>query len=255
MIRATRNASSVIRSARRRVTAGSSSLAMVSASSPRAPTGVLSSWLMLATKSRRTASSRRRSETSSITATAPVTWVPSSRGTAETTRIRRGGPNRSRSRRRDEPARADASSSLTACSTSASPWRAPAKAAATSLRKTSRPASSQTTTPWGMACRAAHEPLGRAPPPRLARPRDGAASPFGHPDPGPGIARSTRRRGDAGGDGDHQAGDGEHGDHRPRPARTGGHSGAPAEERWRRRSRPGRRRRRHGSRRASVMAA
>ena len=51
--------------------AGSSSASSVSASSPRAPTGVLSSWLMLATKSRRTASSRRRSVTSSMTTSTP----------------------------------------------------------------------------------------------------------------------------------------------------------------------------------------
>ncbi len=38
---------------------------------PSAPTGVLSSWLMLATKSRRTASRRRRSVTSSITTSTP----------------------------------------------------------------------------------------------------------------------------------------------------------------------------------------
>ena len=75
MMRATRNASVCIRSASRRDTAGSSSSCMVSASRPSAPTGLLSSWLMLATKSRRMASSRRRSVTSSITATAPTTAV------------------------------------------------------------------------------------------------------------------------------------------------------------------------------------
>ena len=47
-----------MRSASRLTTSGSSSPSSVSASRPRAPTGVFSSWLMLATKSRRTASSR-----------------------------------------------------------------------------------------------------------------------------------------------------------------------------------------------------
>ena len=52
------------RSASGRATAGSSVAAIVSASSPSAPIGVLSSWLTLATKSRRTLSTRRASETS-----------------------------------------------------------------------------------------------------------------------------------------------------------------------------------------------
>ena len=52
-------------------TSGSSSATSVSASRASAPTGVFSSWLMLATKSRRTASRRRRSVMSSTIATAP----------------------------------------------------------------------------------------------------------------------------------------------------------------------------------------
>ena len=64
--------SSSMRSASRSRTWASSSASTVSASRPRAPTGVLSSWLMLATKSRRTASSRRRSVMSSMTATRPT---------------------------------------------------------------------------------------------------------------------------------------------------------------------------------------
>ena len=53
-----------------------------------APTGVFSSWLMLATKSVRTASSRARSLTSSMVASAP----PSSSGMAWISQHRRGGP-------------------------------------------------------------------------------------------------------------------------------------------------------------------
>ena len=49
------------------------SAAMVSASSPSAPIGVFNSWLTLATKSRRTLSTRRASDTSRVNATAPTT--------------------------------------------------------------------------------------------------------------------------------------------------------------------------------------
>ena len=63
-----------------------------SASSARAPTGVLSSWLMLATKSVRIASSRLRSVTSSMVASAANAPVSLSTGTAVTTTVRRGGP-------------------------------------------------------------------------------------------------------------------------------------------------------------------
>ncbi len=54
--------------------------------------GVRSSWLTLAAKSRRTASSRRRSEMSSTTAMVPrgASGVP--RGTAVMSRVRGGGP-------------------------------------------------------------------------------------------------------------------------------------------------------------------
>jgi len=45
----------------------------VSASRPNAPTGVLSSWLMFETKSRRRLSTRLRSEMSSITMATPST--------------------------------------------------------------------------------------------------------------------------------------------------------------------------------------
>ena len=56
---------------------GRCSSASASASTARAPTGVFSSWLMLATKSVRMASTRRRSLTSSIVATAEPPGSPS----------------------------------------------------------------------------------------------------------------------------------------------------------------------------------
>ncbi len=55
------------------------------------PTGVFSSWLMLATKSVRTRSTRARSLISSTVARAP----PSVRGTASIWNTRRGGPKNS----------------------------------------------------------------------------------------------------------------------------------------------------------------
>ena len=60
----TRVASAAIRSASCWATAGSWTAARVSASTASAPTGVFSSWLTLATKSRRTVSIRRASVTS-----------------------------------------------------------------------------------------------------------------------------------------------------------------------------------------------
>ena len=62
--------------------------ASVSASTASAPTGVFNSWLMLATKSVRTASTRRRSLTSSNVTSAP----PPGSGDAVTTTATRGGP-------------------------------------------------------------------------------------------------------------------------------------------------------------------
>ena len=70
-IRAKRVASAPILAVNRATTSGSSSPSSVSARRLSAPRGVFSSWLRLATKSRRTASRRRSSETSSTRATAP----------------------------------------------------------------------------------------------------------------------------------------------------------------------------------------
>ncbi len=66
------------------MTGESSPAAIVSASSDNAPIGVLSSWLTLATKSRRTLSTRRSSETSRTNATAPITRLRRHRGAVRT---------------------------------------------------------------------------------------------------------------------------------------------------------------------------
>ena len=92
MMRARRWASATSFGARRVMTSGSSSSASVSASRASAPTGVFSSWLMLATKSVRMASSRTRSVTSSMVLMAP-TWRPSTLTTEPPHHdVRRGGP-------------------------------------------------------------------------------------------------------------------------------------------------------------------
>ena len=70
-MRPSRSASRTSCSASRRLTSTSSHRRNVSASSPSAPIGVLSSWLTLATKSRRTLSTRRSSVTSWTNAAAP----------------------------------------------------------------------------------------------------------------------------------------------------------------------------------------
>ena len=72
-------------SARRRTTSTSSAEAIVSARSPNAPSGVFSSWLTLATKSRRMLSTRRVSVTSWMSATAPRTSSPARSGRARST--------------------------------------------------------------------------------------------------------------------------------------------------------------------------
>ena len=109
--------------------------ASVSASRPSAPTGVFSSWLMLATKSRRTVSSRRRSDTSSTTTSTPDGPVlvgqrhgphaEDPAGRAEQVELALGRPGRAGRRR---------PWSVMASSTSASLWRAARNEAAGSLR-------------------------------------------------------------------------------------------------------------------------
>ena len=115
MIRLTRNASVWMRLARRWATVGSVSATSVSASSPRAPIGVFSSWLTLATKSRRISSRRRRSETSSITAITPRVRRPSSMSWVARPGCA-GAARRGRASCRPRPVfQASARSSTTAC--------------------------------------------------------------------------------------------------------------------------------------------
>ena len=92
MMRVIRKASVWMRLASRWATVAPSRSRSVSASSPRAPIGVFSSWLTLATKSRRISSRRRRSETSSITAMTPRVRWPLSMLWVRTASVRRGGP-------------------------------------------------------------------------------------------------------------------------------------------------------------------
>ncbi len=91
MMRPRRSASAATRLANRSTTRGSSSPSRVSASRLKAPTGVFSSWLTLATKSRRMASRRCRSDASWTMATAPSTWVTPARGKARMIRRRGDG--------------------------------------------------------------------------------------------------------------------------------------------------------------------
>ncbi len=144
-MRPSRADSTSMRCARRRRTAADVSAAIVSARTDRAPTGVRSSWLMFETKSRRICSMRRRSDTSSTTATAPRTrparWI----GVAVTSRTRRGGPNSSTWRSGACPWRAASSASRTACSSSRSGPRPGSPTG--ELRSTISPSSSHTTTP------------------------------------------------------------------------------------------------------------
>ena len=126
-MRPTRWASLTIFSASRRTTSDSSSSIRASASRARAPTGVFSSWLMLATKSVRMASSRLRSVTSSMVARAANVPASLSTGTAVTTTVRLGGPYSSSVWRRWPPVRAMRRWAPTASSTSTSAWRTPRK--------------------------------------------------------------------------------------------------------------------------------
>ena len=105
-MRAKRSASFTIRSASGRVTAGSSSAARVSASTSSAPIGVLSSWLTLATKSRRTLSIRCTSDTSATNAATPSGRSIVPIGTAHRCTTARGGPNNCSSRSHRSPCNA-----------------------------------------------------------------------------------------------------------------------------------------------------
>src|SRR6478735_7614207 len=148
IVRAARWASSTIRVVSRRTTSGSSLSEAASASTASAPTGVFSSWLMLATKSVRTASSRARSLTSSIVASAN----PSASGSACRCRTRRGGPANSIVRVPAWPFEAARSRPSTAerRRTASCPVKAPAAL----LRTCSTPSRSASTTPVVKASRA-----------------------------------------------------------------------------------------------------
>ncbi len=151
MVRLTRKASPTTRSARRSATSGSGSARSVSASRPMAPMGVFSSWLRLATKSRRMASTRRASVTSSVT-----TRAPPGRGRARHLDHPAGRAEEVEARaRRPRPRRAPASSSST---TPADEGGTVAGAGVVGGRPgcgaTTRPAASTTTTPWGRVSRA-----------------------------------------------------------------------------------------------------
>ena len=90
-----RDASCRIRPAKRRTASGSSAASStVSASSASAPTGVLSSWLTLATKSRRTSSTRRLSVWSSASSsTRPPPPTPDPSGATRTAKLVVRPPN------------------------------------------------------------------------------------------------------------------------------------------------------------------
>ena len=122
-MRARRSASLTMRSANGRVTAGSVSDASVSASTSSAPIGVFSSWLTLATKSRRTLSIRWMSDTSDTNAAAPSGDSAAPSGTALRCTTARGGPNSCSSRSHRSPASARANSASMAPATTASEWR------------------------------------------------------------------------------------------------------------------------------------
>ena len=111
------------------MTSDSLPAAIVSASTASAPIGVRSSWLTLATKSRRMLSIRRASVTSRTNATAPL-GDPSSRQRkrAQVQRLlRRAEQDELALRRLTE--RAWSRSSPIACAATASEWRAPLKRA------------------------------------------------------------------------------------------------------------------------------
>ena len=135
---------------RRTASASSAASSIVSASSASAPTGVFSSWLTLATKSRRTSSTRCRSVWSSAstrtspppptvpdsgaTRTAKVVVRPPKRGTGTSNSASRISPSR-------RTCRASAARSLT---TSWSPLTMP-KARAAALARSTRSSLSTTT--------------------------------------------------------------------------------------------------------------
>ena len=156
--RDSRRASTVIRSAKRRTEAGSSlDSLMASASRLKAPTGVLSSWLTLATKSRRTASTRCASVTSSRTMTISPSGKLMTRTRADGPALSRRGSRsggsaragRVTSRSRVCPSARTARTRALSTVASRRPPRTTPSPRAAWLAITTRSRSSSTTTPEG----------------------------------------------------------------------------------------------------------
>ena len=151
-----RSASWAMRAAKRCTASGSSAApSMASASSDSAPTGVFSSWPTLATKSRRTASVRRVSVTSSSTrATGPGGWtVPLSSRTPCTLIIRGPAPTRlpgSRMSARRLPAERTAWASSSRSGTSSRVARTMPSARAAGLASSTASSASTTSTAGSM---------------------------------------------------------------------------------------------------------
>lgn len=123
---ASRVASICIRPAKRCTASGSSAAsATASESSESAPTGVLSSWLTLATKSRRTASIRRRSVRSSTSTRTSREPSGATRTETESGSPERATPGRgtSSSTWRISPSRRVARARASICSTATAPPR------------------------------------------------------------------------------------------------------------------------------------
>ena len=161
--RASRSDSCCIRPANRRTASGSSAASVsASASSDIAPTGVLSSWLTFATKSRRTASTRRASVRSSTSTRTRV--EPSGATRASTSRVAEpNGPRRSSSSAsRISPSRRTARTSSSSSSDSSRCSRTRPKEYAAGLARTTWSAASRTTVEDRSSARTSATPAGSA---------------------------------------------------------------------------------------------
>ena len=161
--RASRSDSCCIRPANRRTASGSSAASVsASASSDIAPTGVLSSWLTLATKSRRTASTRRVSVRSSTSTRTSV--EPSGATRASTDRVAEpNGPRRSSSSTsRISPSRRTDRTSSSSSSDSSRCSRTRPKEYAAGLARTTWSAESRTTVEDFSSARTSAAPAGSA---------------------------------------------------------------------------------------------
>ena len=156
MMRDRRWASAISLGARRAMTSGSSSSASVSASSAIAPTGVFSSWLMLATRSVRTES---RPDPLAGVLDGAHRPPPGDRPRSRPSPARRASGGAARRPRGCRPAHArpgrPARCDSTASSTRASRYVTPRKCSACRLRARSPPSASTRTTPAGRTSSAA----------------------------------------------------------------------------------------------------